>query len=336
MGNEVETGQTDQVLDQDADAAFAAGFNEVRGDTQPQRAEAAVTAKSDPAPAPAAKPAAPATAAPAAAVAEEMFHGIPVSKLKAAVERFEKLGDVDGRLKSYVDGKLGVVKQTWIPEALKGLTPSKSGGFTPAQLERWKTLYPDMYEDLFGDLDATAAAATTEVAAAAAAPAGLTQADLDKAVAAATDNAVVAVEIKNLTKAHPGWKETVNSPAFMSFMGTKTEEEIRQFYDSNDADLIGQRLEEFKAHTPAAPAAASPAAPNTAASAAPAAPAATATPVPDPKAAAEAARAAAAAARTTRVAAAVTPKGIGAETPATEDPDAAFEAGFDKVRKRNL
>lgn len=301
------------------DAAFTTGFDEVRG-IEPPAAKEVVNAKSEPVVDAPAAPAAVAEAAPA----EEMFHGMPVSKIKSAVALLDKLGsDPQAFIKQLVDGKMGEVKRNWIPEALKGLNTGKSSGFSPARLARLKEDYPDLHAILTEDLGEINEA--TAEAAAQAPASGVTPEQLEAIRTAAVEQAVQQVEEKALKRAHPDWLKQVNSEEFRAFMGTKTDEEIKEFYDSKDADYIGKRLAEFRDYKPAAPAV-----PATPAAAAPDAPAA-----PDAKALAEATRAAQAETRRSRIAAAVAPKGVGTARPDAPDDEAAFEEGFNKVRGRN-
>lgn len=291
------------------DAAFAAAFNETRGES----AEKGETLPAEPV---ADEPAAetvgegeaegPAEETPATeAEPAKLFAGLTEEQLQAALAR-------SGSLQTTVDKMAGRIGQ--LMQQIEGLraTPPTTQAAQQAldlKLEKLSAAFPELASMLREDLAGLQGGVAGQPALAPAAPAGITQEQLDAALAERLNQAQASMqekmEVKVLSVLHPDWLTVIKSPQFAlwrdNVLGPVTG---KQLMESEDSAFISQHLTQFKSWREQ--------------SSAPAAPRAT---VP--------------ASRTSRLANAVIPNG-GAGRPATgpvteED---AFASAFAKERAR--
>lgn len=288
------------------DAAFAAAFIETRGES----AEKGETLPAEP---PADEPAdevegeAPAEETPPAETPEspKLFAGLTEEQLQAALAR-------SGSLQTTVDkmaGRMGQLMQQI--EALRSTPPTTQAAqqALDLKLEKLSAAFPELASMLREDLQGLQGGVANQQALAPAAPAGITQEQLDAALAERLNQAQASMqekmEVKVLSVLHPDWLTVIKSPQFAlwrdNVLGPVTG---KMLMESEDSAFISQHLSQFKSWREQ--------------SAAPAAPRTT---VP--------------ASRTSRLANAVIPNG-GAGRPATgpvteED---AFAAAFAKERAR--
>lgn len=287
------------------DAAFTAAFAETRG-------ESAATGETLPVEPAAEEPAdeavgdgeAPAEETPAGE-SPKLFAGLTEEQLQAALAR-------SGSLQTTVDkmaGRMGQLMQQI--EALRSTPPTTQAAqqALDLKLEKLSAAFPELASMLREDLQGLQGGVANQQALAPAAPAGITQEQLDAALAERLNQAQASMqekmEVKVLSVLHPDWLTVIKSPQFAlwrdNVLGPVTG---KQLMESEDSAFISQHLTQFKSWREQ--------------SSAPAAPRAT---VP--------------ASRTSRLANAVIPNG-GAGRPATgpvteED---AFAAAFAKERAR--
>ena len=233
------------------DAAFAAAFNETRG-------ESAAAGETLPAEPVADEPAAEAVGEGEAEVpAEEtptteaepakLFAGLTEEQLQAALAR-------SGSLQTAVDKMAGRIGQ--LMQQIEGLraTPPTTQAAQQAldlKLEKLSAAFPELASMLREDLQGLQGGVANQQALAPAAPAGITQEQLDAALAERLNQAQASMqekmEVKVLSVLHPDWLTVIKSPQFAlwrdNVLGPVTG---KQLMESEDSAFISQYLTQFK------------------------------------------------------------------------------------------
>ena len=236
------------------DAAFAAAFNETRDATaapEPYEVAATPATPAEPAAATPATPAEPATpATPAAATPAEpgrLIAGLTEEQLQAALAR-------SGAMQGAVDkmaGRIGQLMQQI--DALRAAPPTTQAAQTALnlKLEKLSAAFPEMAEMLREDLQAMHVAPAAAAALAPAAPAGITQEQLDAMLNSRLGETQAAIndriEMKVLSIVHPDWLEKVKSPQFALWRDNVLgKEEGQKLMSSEDSSFISGHLTDFK------------------------------------------------------------------------------------------
>lgn len=233
------------------DAAFAAAFNETRG-------ESAAAGETLPAEPVADEPAAeavgegeaevPAEETPATeAEPAKLFAGLTEEQLQAALAR-------SGSLQTTVDKMAGRIGQ--LMQQIEGLraTPPTTQAAQQAldlKLEKLSAAFPELASMLREDLAGLQGGVAGQPALAPAAPAGITQEQLDAALAERLNQAQASMqekmEVKVLSVLHPDWLTVIKSPQFAlwrdNVLGPVTG---KQLMESEDSAFISQHLTQFK------------------------------------------------------------------------------------------
>jgi hypothetical protein len=233
------------------DAAFAAAFNETRG-------ESAAAGETLPAEPVADEPAAeavgegeaevPAEETPATeAEPAKLFAGLTEEQLQTALAR-------SGSLQTTVDKMAGRIGQ--LMQQIEGLraTPPTTQAAQQAldlKLEKLSAAFPELASMLREDLAGLQGGVAGQPALAPAAPAGITQEQLDAALAERLNQAQASMqekmEVKVLSVLHPDWLTVIKSPQFAlwrdNVLGPVTG---KQLMESEDSAFISQYLTQFK------------------------------------------------------------------------------------------
>lgn len=283
------------------EAAFSSGFTETRGETE---AEPVVQlgdgeTVNEEVVEPIVEPASAVVAPP------KLIGGLTEEQLTAALARNASLqGTVDK-----MAGRMGQLMQQI--EALRATPPTTQAAQVALdlKLEKLSGSFPELAnllrEDLQGLQSAQAAAPAP------AAPAGITQEQIDAMFAERLGNTTAKLteqmEVKILSIQHPDWLQVIQTPQFAVYRDNVLPAGVgKQLMESEDSAFISAKLTEFKAWQAAA------------ASQAPADPVPpVATPI-----------------RKTRLTNAVLPSGSGSAVNVVETEDDAFAAGFKKERAK--
>lgn len=233
------------------DAAFAAAFNETRG-------ESAAAGETLPAEPVADEPAAeavgegeaevPAEETPATeAEPAKLFAGLTEEQLQAALAR-------SGSLQTTVDKMAGRIGQ--LMQQIEGLraTPPTTQAAQQAldlKLEKLSAAFPELASMLREDLAGLQGGVAGQPALAPAAPAGITQEQLDAALAERLNQAQASMqekmEVKVLSVLHPDWLTVIKSPQFALWRDNVLGPDAgKQLMESEDSAFISQHLTQFK------------------------------------------------------------------------------------------
>lgn len=226
------------------DAAFAEAFAQTRGEELPP-IEAEPDLEPEPEPTPGKEPQ-PAGEEPKP-VAEEpkLFAGLTEEQLQAALAR-------SGSLQTTVDkmaGRIGQLMQQI--EALRTNPPTtqQAQKALDLKLEKLSAAFPELAGMLREDLAGLQGGG--EQALAPTAPAGITQEQLDAALAERLAQAQATmqekIEVKVLTAFHPDWLDVIKSPQFALWRDNVLGADIgKQLMESEDSAFISQHLTKFK------------------------------------------------------------------------------------------
>lgn len=234
------------------DAAFAAAFIETRGES----AEKGETLPAEPV---ADEPAAetvgegeaegPAEETPPAETPEapKLFAGLTEEQLQAALAR-------SGSLQTTVDKMAGRIGQ--LMQQIEGLraTPPTTQAAQQAldlKLEKLSAAFPELASMLREDLAGLQGGVAGQPALAPAAPAGITQEQLDAALAERLNQAQASMqekmEVKVLSVLHPDWLTVIKSPQFALWRDNVLGPDAgKQLMESEDSAFISQHLTQFK------------------------------------------------------------------------------------------
>lgn len=305
------------VSEADAEADLSAGFDKVRGEAKPSPEAKTAEKKSEPKAeepkkeeaAPAAEPAKPAAETPVAekpveAPAEKptLIAGMTEAEWTAAVAK--GVGPVAEAMRAEIRknfSQIGTINRT-VQELQKKLSAGSPGRkITPEMLKRVNEELPGLGDALAHDL--SEALGSAEVAQAAAESKGQAF-DQEKffaekigpALQQIEDRANEKAELRIVKSIHRDFETVVKSPEFGAWLGTLTPERQTEVRESNDGFVAADAVTEFK--------------------------------VWKDKAEKEKAK------KTTRLEAAITPKGGGAQSKPTQDDEADFNAGYKKAAKK--
>lgn len=137
------------------------------------------------------------------------------------------------RLNDKVFGTVGELKQRI--ESIKGVAHELS----PKAKERLNANFPELAAMLFDETPTPEPEKKVEV------PAPVV--DVDKVVKETVDNTAKSFERKLLSRDHKDWEQVVTSSEFAAWKSTQlTPEESTELDDTWDADLVSERITEFK------------------------------------------------------------------------------------------
>lgn len=229
-------------------AAFEAAFADTRQEDAHVDTPAETPADSGPeveeTPASTDEPAAevPADGEAPATEAPKLFAGLTEEQLAAAIAR-------SGTLQGTVDkmaGRIGQLMQQI--EQLRTTPPTTQAGqkALDLKLEKLSSAFPELASMLREDLAGLQGGSGTE-ALAPAAPAGISQEQLDAAVNARLAPMREQMEVKVLTVVHPDWHQVIRSPQFALWRDNVLgPAQGKLLMESEDSTYISQGLTQFK------------------------------------------------------------------------------------------
>lgn len=227
----VETNE--EVVQEQDDSQFEAGFAEARGDEPPTESEPEQVEEVGEEVSEEAEP-----------VQEEqpqaVLAGLTEEQVKDLLLKAGRFDELNGQVRK-VFGRLGEFNQ-----ALQTLQQPRQVSLDKEKLKRLSEKFPELAEDLASDLSEALAGVTSQQAQPAFDPAMLDR-FVSERLAIQEDAINKKLEVKWLTRQHKDWKELASSQEFELWKQNVLPEQERVFLDDTwDAEFISEKLSEFK------------------------------------------------------------------------------------------
>lgn len=229
----VENQNVENAVEQD-DAAFAAGFNEARGEEPPVEEPKAEEPKVEEAPA---------AVEPEPEPTPNLIAGLTEDQIRAAIL---KANEVDS-LKAQIEKSFG--KYGELNRSLQQLQQQKSGGvqLNAQALKRLSSEFPEMAEMLASDLSEALAGVSGGGQQQAAFDPDAVEQMLQGRIADVRAGLEQEMEKRLLKRAHRDWEDVVTSDDFKLWrQNVLPAEESERLGGSWDSDFIAEKLTEFK------------------------------------------------------------------------------------------